>query len=250
MPLSNQETLRYSRHLLLAKIGQAGQLKLKQARVIIVGAGGLGCPAALYLAASGVGTLTLIDPDTIEISNLQRQILYKTNHVKRGKTQTAANQLQALNPEIKINAIEKSVEQCNFDCLLDSADMVLDCTDNASSRYFINQACQKNKTPLISGAAIRGEGQLMVFDFANNNSPCYQCIYPDLTEEGLNCSNAGVLAPVLGIMGSMQALEAIKLITQGASSQTNKLLCFDAWQMSFHQFGLTPDENCRICGRK
>lgn len=250
MPLTVQEELRYSRHLLLDKIGESGQLKLKQARVVIVGAGGLGCPAALYLAASGVGSLTLIDPDKIEISNLQRQILYKTNHVKRGKTQIAANQLQALNPEINITAIEKPVEQTDFETLLSQADMVLDCTDNAKSRYFINQACWQTKTPLISGAAIRGEGQLMVFDFANNQGPCYQCIYPDLAEEELNCSNAGVLAPVLGIMGSMQALEAIKIITQNTSNQINKLLCFDAWQMSFHQIALTADNNCQICGGK
>ncbi len=250
MQLSAQEQLRYSRHLLLDKIGEQGQLKLKQSHVVIVGAGGLGCPAALYLAASGVGKLTIIDPDKIELSNLQRQIIYKTNHIKRTKAQTAANQLQALNPEIQVDALEKTVEGCEFDTLIKSAAMVLDCTDNASSRYFINQACFNQQTALISGAAIRGEGQLMVFDFTNQAAPCYQCIYPDLQDENLNCSNAGVLAPVLGIIGSMQAQEAIKLITQGKSSQQNKLLCYDAWQMTFHQFNLNADENCTVCSSK
>lgn len=247
MTLSSKEELRYSRHLLLDKIAQVGQEKLKNTHVIIVGAGGLGCPAALYLAAAGIGKLTIIDPDKIELSNLQRQILYKTNHLNRSKAQTAANQLQALNPEININALVSTVEQSQLDTLLSAADLVLDCTDNAASRYFINQACVQQKIPLISAAAIRGEGQLMVFNFKQHQSPCYQCIYPDLTEEQLNCSNAGVLGPVLGIMGSMQALEAIKLITQADSKQINKLLCFDAWQMSFHQFNLTADSCCRIC---
>ncbi|MCU4674996.1 HesA/MoeB/ThiF family protein [Catenovulum sp. 2E275] len=249
MQLSSQEQLRYSRHLLLDKIGEAGQLKLKKSHVVIVGCGGLGCPAALYLAASGVGELTLIDADNIELSNLQRQILYKTNHLKRSKVQTAANQLQALNPEIKLNTIENTVENADFSALINTADIVLDCTDNAASRYFINRACWQQQVALVSGAAIRGEGQLMVFNFSEQSSPCYQCVYPDLSEENLNCSNAGVVSPVLGIIGSMQALEAIKLLVDKKSSQQNKLLCFDAWQMSFHQFNLIADEHCKICGK-
>lgn len=247
--LSGQESLRYSRHLLLGKVGESGQLKLKNAHVVIVGAGGLGSPSALYLAASGIGKITIIDPDKIEISNLQRQVLYKTNHVKREKAQVAAQQLQALNPEIQIQAIVAEVEKANFSALIKAADAVLDCTDNAKTRYFVNTACVNAKVPLITAAAIRGEGQLMVFNYKQQTSPCYHCVFPDLTDNdaGLTCSNSGVLSPLLGIMGSMQALECIKLLLNPAEYLNNKLLCFDAWQLSFNQFNLSADPECKIC---
>ncbi|WP_143871654.1 HesA/MoeB/ThiF family protein [Catenovulum sediminis] len=247
--LTDKESLRYSRHLLLEQISESGQLKLKSSHVVIVGAGGLGCPAALYLAAAGVGHLTIIDPDTIELSNLQRQVIYKTNHIGRDKAQLASQQLQALNTEIKIDAQTVKVEESNFKLLIANATAVLDCTDNAASRYFINQACVEQQVPLITAAAIRGEGQLMVFNFKQQKTPCYHCVFPDLAAQdaGLNCSNSGVLGPLLGIMGSMQALECVKLITQPTKVMFNKLLTFDAWEMSFMQFSLTSDEQCSIC---
>lgn len=244
--LTDKEQLRYTRHLLLDKIGEAGQVKLKQAHVVIVGAGGLGSPASLYLAAAGVGQLTIIDPDQVDVTNLQRQILFKTNHVKRDKAILAQQQLTALNPEIVVNALVKPVQKANLAVLLDRADVVLDCTDNAESRYFVNQACQRAKVALISGAAIRGEGQLLVFDFKASSSPCYQCVYPELSEQTLNCSTAGVIGPLLGVIGSMQALQAIKYLL-GEAVQKDRLFIFDAWSLDWRSFTLSKDKNCKCC---
>ncbi|WP_017444640.1 HesA/MoeB/ThiF family protein [Gayadomonas joobiniege] len=247
--LSEQESLRYSRHLLLKQIGEAGQLALKNAHVLIVGAGGLGAPASLYLAAAGVGRLTIVDPDSIEVSNLQRQILYKTNHQGRSKALTASAQLQALNTQIKVVGIEQPIQQVGLPNWLADVDLVLDCTDNADSRYYINQACQQHKVALISAAAIRGEGQFVFFNFKQQPTPCYQCIFPDLADPNsqLNCSNSGVLGPLLGVMGSLQALEAIKYLTGQQARFESQLLTFDAWQMQFNSFKLGRDPDCAIC---
>ncbi len=246
--LSEKEQLRYSRHLLLDKIGAKGQESLKQAKVLIVGMGGLGCPAAQYLAASGIGHLVLLDHDHIELSNLQRQVIYKTNHIKRQKVDVAQLQLNASNPEIKITALNKSVLELDLTSLLADIDVVLDCTDNIDTRYSINAACVQVKVPLVTAAATAGNGQLMVFDFKQADSPCYQCMFPNLKEQesGLNCSNAGVISPLLGVMGSMQALETIKLIV-GLEQDKCKLTLFDAWTSSFNQINLKRSKNCPSC---
>ncbi|WP_217434903.1 HesA/MoeB/ThiF family protein [Marinifaba aquimaris] len=249
--LSDKEQLRYARHLLVEHIAEAGQVKLKQAKVVIVGVGGLGCPAALYLTAAGVGELTLIEHDKIELSNLQRQILYKTNHLKRSKVEVAQQQLGATNPEIKINAINQSVFNSNFTSLIQNADVVLDCTDNFKTRYFINQACVDNKVPLVTAAAIAGNGQLMAFNLRDENSPCYACLFPEPepneeSQAGLNCATAGVISPLLGVMGSLQALETMKLIL-GQTKSAGKLTSFDAWQLSFSQIGLRKAKSCKCC---
>ena len=247
--LSDQEATRYSRHLLLSQIGEAGQIKLKNAHAVVVGAGGLGSPVCLYLAAAGVGKITIIDPDTIEVTNLQRQILYKTNHVGREKAQMAANQMQALNPLIEVQAIVKKVENCNFAQVIQAATAVLDCTDNVSSRYFINQACVQARIPLISAAAIRGEGQFMMFNFKQQTSPCYHCVFPDLDgeEAGLNCSNAGVVGPLLGLMGSKQALAFVKYVVKPESCSFAKLTVIDIWSEQNRQFNLAADPACPVC---
>ncbi|EWH08172.1 UBA/THIF-type NAD/FAD binding protein [Catenovulum agarivorans DS-2] len=247
--LSDQEATRYSRHLLLGQIGEQGQIKLKNAHAVVVGAGGLGSPVCLYLAAAGVGKITIIDPDVIEVTNLQRQVLYKTNHIGRGKAQMAANQMQALNPLIEVNAVERKVESSNFLKLIEEATAVLDCTDNISSRYFINQSCVSAKVPLISAAAIRGEGQFMMFNFRQHKSPCYHCVFPDLDNEqsGLNCSNAGVVGPLLGLMGSKQALEFVKYVVQPESCSFAQLHMIDIWSEQNRQFKLTADPTCPVC---
>lgn len=250
--LSGQESLRYSRHLLLKQISETGQIKLKNAHVVVVGAGGLGCPASLYLAAAGVGRLTIIDPDTIEVSNLQRQVLYKTNHQGRGKAQMASQQLQALNTQITVTAVAKKVQSADFIQRLADVDLVLDCTDNADSRFFINRCCQQTQTSLITAAAIRAEGQFMFFNFKQNTSPCYECVFAhtDSAEQQDSCQNSGVLGPLLGIMGSLQALEAIKYLTEQKDLYSSRLLTFDGWHMQFNSFCLTADPECPVCRSK
>ncbi|WP_111977636.1 HesA/MoeB/ThiF family protein [Algibacillus agarilyticus] len=246
MSLSNKEQVRYSRHLLVKNIGEQGQIKLKQSRILIVGVGGLGCAAAQYLAASGVGQITLIDHDIIELSNLQRQVLYKTNHLKASKVQTARNQLLAANPEIKINIIEKSILNVDLPEQLSAVDLVLDCTDNVETRRFINQACVNAKVKLVSASAINGQGQLISFDFNKPDMPCYLCLFPDAEESALNCSNAGVLSPLLGVMGSLQATETIRLLL-GMADNLGQLTLYDAWQMDFKRFNVRKNTNCSCC---
>ncbi|AWB65341.1 molybdopterin-synthase adenylyltransferase MoeB [Saccharobesus litoralis] len=246
LSLNNKEQVRYSRHLLLSKIGESGQLAFKNARILIVGVGGLGCSAAQYLAASGVGHITLIDHDHIELSNLQRQVLYKTNHLKASKVQTARNQLLAANPEIQVEAIEKSILDVDLAAQLQATDIVLDCTDNAQTRSVINQACFTAGVKLVSASGINGQGQLVSFDFAKENSPCYACLFPEAMDTGLNCSNAGVISPLLGIMGSLQATECLRLIL-GMTENLARLTLVDVWQMDFKQFKLVKNKNCPCC---
>ncbi|WP_372811553.1 HesA/MoeB/ThiF family protein, partial [Pseudoalteromonas nigrifaciens] len=204
--LSDKEMLRYSRHILLKEVGLAGQLKLKSASVAVVGAGGLGSPALLYLAAAGIGKLILIDDDAVELSNLQRQVLYKVNHLGQKKVVAAGKVLASLNNQITVITHAEKLTQDNSAALLNNADIVLDCSDNFTTRYSVNRFCVQHKTPLISGAALATKGQLISLDFRNANSPCYGCIFPQNDIAPLiNCDNAGVISPLLGIIGSMQA---------------------------------------------
>ncbi len=247
--LTNKETTRYSRHLLLKDIGEQGQEKLKQATVLIIGLGGLGCPAALYLAAAGIGKLILVDGDTVETSNLQRQIMYKANHVGQGKSASAEKSLYGLNSLVDVQAINQDVNASNITALVAKADVVLDCTDNFATRHLINQSCFTQGKTLISGAAIRGEGQFMVFDFANDKScPCYNCVFPQsAAEPTLNCQNSGVFGPVLGIIGSMQALETIKWLIGKALTSAGKLKIFDGLTLQWMEFAMTQNPQCEVC---
>jgi len=244
--LSDKEQLRYSRHLMLKEVGLEGQLKLKAAHVVVVGAGGLGSPALLYLAASGVGELTLLDDDKVELSNLQRQVLYKINHLGQAKVSAAGKVLGSLNNQITVNSIEQQLTEQNAEQIFAGATLVLDCSDNFTTRYTVNRFCLKAGIPLISGAAIASEGQLMCFDFRLSDSPCYGCLFPEQpTEQTLNCDNAGVLSPLLGVIGSMQALLAINLIL--GHHQGSQFVRFDGLTLAQQQFSLTKSPDCTEC---
>ncbi len=244
--LSDKEQLRYSRHLMLKEVGLEGQLKLKAAHVVVVGAGGLGSPALLYLAASGVGELTLLDDDKVELSNLQRQVLYKINHLGQAKVSAACKGLGSLNNQITVNSIEQQLTEQNAEQIFAGATLVLDCSDNFTTRYTVNRFCLKAGIPLISGAAIASEGQLMCFDFRLSDSPCYGCLFPEQpTEQTLNCDNAGVLSPLLGVIGSMQALLAINLIL--GHHQGSQFVRFDGLTLAQQQFSLTKSPDCTEC---
>ena len=212
--LTDLEFIRYSRQLMLPGFGEAAQLKLKQTRVLLIGCGGLGNAASQYLVSSGIGQLTLADGDKVELSNLQRQLLFRDSDKGFNKAKIAARQLKQLNPHVQIEAVDQYFSADNVDALLAKADWVLDCTDNFKSRKLINQLCQQHQISLISAAAIAQQGQLMLWPFAHNQSPCYQCLFPDLTDQSGNCSSLGVLAPLLGIIGAMQAMLLIQQIIQ------------------------------------
>jgi len=246
MKLTDAQAKRFSRHLLLEQIGETGQLKLQRASVMIIGLGGLGNPAALYLAAAGVGTLHLVDGDSVELSNLQRQILFREQDLGELKVDAAQRNLEDINSRIDLIAHASQVDEANIAPLLGQVDLVLDCTDNFASRQLINKACKAAAIPLVSAAAIRFEGQLILFDFRQPDSPCYACLYPAAAAEPqLNCANAGVIGPVLGVVASMQALTAIKLLV-GLPAQAARLQLFDGLSMGWQSFQLQPAPGC--CG--
>ncbi|RBW45594.1 molybdopterin-synthase adenylyltransferase MoeB [Psychromonas sp. B3M02] len=247
--LSDNELLRYSRHLLLEEVSEAGQHKLKNAKVLIIGMGGLGSPAALYLAAAGIGHLVLNDFDDIEVSNLQRQITYQNSDIGESKVEVTKQRLQQLNPDIKVRSINKQMPEQQLSMELTMADLVLDCTDNMATRQMINKACVDAKVPLIVGAAIRLEGQLMFFDHSQAESPCYHCLFPSSEEQTLNCSNAGIIGPVVGTIGTLQALEAIKYFVGLPSGIKNKLKLFDGKTLDWQTFAINKDTQCSVCGQ-
>jgi len=247
--LSDSELLRYSRHLLLEEVSEAGQHKLKQAKVLIIGMGGLGSPAALYLAAAGIGHLVLNDFDEIEVSNLQRQITYQSSDIGDSKVEITKQRLQQLNPDIKVRSINKQMPELQLSMELTMADLVLDCTDNMATRQMINKACVEAKVPLIVGAAIRLEGQLMFFDHKQVESPCYHCLFPSSEEQTLNCSNSGIIGPVVGTIGTLQALEAIKYFVGLPSGIKNKLKLFDGKTLDWQTFAINKDSQCSVCGQ-
>lgn len=237
---------RYTRQMVLPEIGIDGQQAIQDAHIMIVGLGGLGCPAAIYLAAAGIGKLTLNDFDRIDLSNLHRQVLYTNDDVGQYKTQVAANKMLSFNPDIETNLINEKLE---LDALLShckAADIVLDCSDNFKTRHLVNQACVQSKTTLISGAAIRFEGQIAVFN-QHNNSPCYACLYPDAEDEAQRCSEVGVIGPLLGVIGSMQALEALKLLTITGTSLDGRLQLFDSHTMQWREVKIKQDPQCPVC---
>lgn len=245
--LNDQEFLRYSRQLLLEDVGPKGQEKLKQASVLLVGLGGLGSPAALYLAAAGVGTLLLADDDTLHITNLQRQILYRSTDVSKSKAALAQRQLQALNPQVESIALEQRLQGKTLQDAVERADLILDCSDNMTTRHAVNAACIAAGKPLISGSAVGFSGQLLVIEppYAHG---CYACLYPEQTEPQRNCRTAGVLGPVVGVIGTLQALEAIKMLAGMPSSLSGKLRLFDGKQQSWSTLQLSQASTCPVCG--
>lgn len=244
--LNDDELSRYSRQILLSEIDYQGQLKLAQSHAVIIGVGGLGSPAALYLAAAGIGQLTLVDFDTVDDSNLQRQIIHTENQIGQPKVLSAKTQLQALNRHIDIHTVNTQLDEDELNELVQQADILLDCTDNFSSRYALNQACFQHKKPLVSGAAIRWEGQITTYDFRDDNTPCYQCLYKSASAQNETCSQNGVVAPLVGMVGSMQAMEAIKALID-LPTLAGKLMLIDGLTMQIRTLKLPQDPNCPTC---
>ncbi|MBD3658208.1 molybdopterin-synthase adenylyltransferase MoeB [Marinobacter sp.] len=245
--LSDEELLRYSRQILLPKFDVAGQARLKSARVLVVGAGGLGCPVALYLGAAGVGHLTLVDDDRIELANLQRQIAFAQDQIGDDKAASLAARVRSINPLISVDALCQRLDGAELQHRVDTASVVVDCSDNFNTRFALNRACVKAGVPLVSGAAIRGEGQLSVFDSRDPASPCYHCLYPEQGNEDLTCSEAGVIGPLVGMIGASQAMEAIKVISGVGRPLTGRLLILDAWQADWREMKLARDPDCPVC---
>ena len=244
--MQTEELQRYSRQMILPEIGEVGQQALHDAHVLIMGLGGLGSPAALYLAAAGVGTLSLADFDRVNLSNLHRQILYDDTCLGQKKTNATATRLRAINPVVQLHRLEQKLTDHELLDLMDRIDLVLDCTDNFASRHAINRACVRSRTPLLMGAAIRFDGQIALF---NNNatSPCYACLYPSADETTERCSEQGILGPVAGVIGSLQALEAIKWLADLDRSLDGRLLLLDATSLQWRSVGLRKDPKCAVC---
>jgi adenylyltransferase/sulfurtransferase len=247
--LGDEQLLRYSRHILLRDIDVEGQQKLLASRVLIVGLGGLGSPAAMYLAASGIGRLAIADGDSVDLTNLQRQIVHTTAAVGAAKTESAARTLRALNPEIEIIPIAQRLDGESLREQVRQADVVLDATDNFATRYAINRACVAERKPLISGAVVRMEGQVSVFRADRNDSPCYACLFKEGDGPDEPCSQLGVLAPVTGIIGCIQATETIKLLLDIGERLEGKLLLLDARTMEWRTMRLRRDPECPVCGQ-
>lgn len=242
------ELLRYSRQIMLPDFDVAGQEALNNATMLIVGIGGLGSPAALYLAAAGVGHLVLCDDDTVELSNLQRQIAHTTTAVGNNKARSAEATIAALNPHVRVTAIDTRLDEPTLKDLLRDVDLVLDCTDNFDTRYVVNDLCWQAGTPVVSGAAIRWEGQISVFDPNAVDAPCYRCLYPSGDQEALNCAENGVIAPLVGIIGTCQALEAIKYVAGVGDNLVGYILYFDSKYMEWRKLKLSRREGCPVCG--
>ena len=246
--MNDDELLRYARHILLDEFGIEGQEKLQAARVLIVGAGGLGSPVAAYLAASGVGHLVLADDDDVELSNLQRQILHTTSRVGWPKAESGKQMLADLNPQVQVQALVQRLNDAALDEQVALADLVLDCCDNFATRHAVNRACVKHRKPLVSGAAIRFSGQISVFDLRRNDAPCYHCLFPEADDaEELRCATTGVLAPLVGMVGSVQAAEAIKVLADMGEPLTGRMLCVDALTMQWQTLRFRKDPACEVC---
>ena len=246
--LTDQELLRYSRQILLQQVDIDGQLKLKHSRVLIVGLGGLGSPVALYLAAAGVGELHVADFDHVDVTNLQRQIIHDTASVGQSKVDSAMARLAAINPEITLLAHRCALDADSLAKAVDAVDLVLDCCDNFATREAVNAACVAARKPLVSGAAIRLEGQLSVFDVRQPASPCYHCLYEHGSDDDLTCSEAGVIGPLVGLVGSLQALEALKLLAGFGEPLVGRLLLIDALGTRFRELRVKRDPACSVCG--
>ena len=249
--MNDEQLLRYSRHILLPDIGIEGQQKLHDAHALIIGAGGLGSPVALYRAASGVGTLTLVDDDTVDLTNLQRQIIHRTSSVGTPKVDSARASLAEINPDVRVTALNERADRKRLLELVAQADIVIDCSDNFATRYALNQACVELKKPFVSGAATRFDGQVAVFDMRQASSPCYHCLYPEQSDAlETRCAIMGVLAPLVGIIGSMQAAEALKVLVGMGTPLCGRLLVMDALHMELRTVKLSRDPACPVCSTR
>ncbi len=247
--MTDEQLLRYSRHILLDALGIEGQERILASHALIVGAGGLGSPAALYLASAGIGRITLVDDDTVDFTNLQRQILHTQERVGLAKAESGRQALAAINPEIAITPLQQRLSGEMLDALVATADIVLDCTDNFATRHAINRACVHHRKPLVSGAAIRFDGQISVYDLRRDDSPCYHCLFPEGEDvEEVRCAVMGVFAPLTGIIGTMQAAEALKLAADIGESLTGRLLLLDALEMEWRTVRFKKDVACAVCG--
>ncbi len=246
--MNDNQLLRYSRHILLSQISYEGQDKLVHSHALVVGAGGLGSPVALYLAASGVGTLTICDFDVVDLTNLQRQIIHTTPSVGINKAVSAQQSIYEINPEVIVKTIQQKSTEDDFAALVAQADVVIDCSDNFATRYTLNRLCVKLKKPLVSGAALGFEGQVTVYDMRSDTSPCYHCLFPDNGEDtDLRCATNGVFAPLVGMIGTTQAAEALKLLMGIGDSLQGRLLLLDALAMEWRTIKLSKDPACIVC---
>ena len=249
--MNDTQLLRYSRHILLDEIGIDGQQRITSAHALVIGVGGLGSPAALYLGSAGVGHLTLVDDDVVDLTNLQRQIAHTTERVGLPKVASAASALAAINPEVQITPLQSRADAALLDRLVPQSDVVLDCSDNFATRQQVNAACVKHHKPLVAGAAIRFDGQIGVYDTRDANAPCYACVFPPAAafEEAL-CATMGVFAPLVGIIGSMQAAEALKLLAGTGRSLAGRLLMLDGHSMEWTEIRVPRDNSCPVCANR
>jgi adenylyltransferase/sulfurtransferase len=245
--MDDSALLRYSRQIMLPDIDVVGQERLLASRALIIGLGGLGSPVAMYLAAAGVGTLEICDDDRVDLSNLQRQVLHTTARIGETKVASARVTLNGLNPDVRVVERAQRLDGAALDAAVEAADVVLDCCDNFATRFAANAACHRHATPLVSGAAIRWDGQVGVFD-QRPGSPCYQCLYDEEGQEDMRCSENGVVAPLVGIIGAVQALEAIKLLCGIGETLASRLLVLDGLRMQWRELQLRADPACRVCG--
>ncbi|CEJ96369.1 Sulfur carrier protein adenylyltransferase ThiF [Caballeronia glathei] len=249
--MNDEQLLRYSRHILVDEIGIEAQQRFLDAHVLVVGAGGLGSPAAMYLAASGVGEITLVDADTVDLTNLQRQLLHVTASVGRPKVESGRDALGALNPGVRVHAVEQRVDGAWLDENVPRMTVVLDCTDNFATRHMINTACVAHGVPLVSGAALRFDGQISTFDFRSPQSPCYACVFPpDQPFEEVACSTMGVFAPTVGIIGAMQAAEALRVIGGFGQTLEGRLMMLDSLRMEWNTMRIARQPACPVCGSR
>ena len=247
--MRDEQLLRYSRHILLEEIGIEGQQRILASRALIIGAGGLGSPVALYLGSAGVGHITVVDHDVVDLTNLQRQIAHQMANMGQPKVASIQSAITAINPEVQVEVVQARADAALLDTLVAQADVVLDCCDNFATRQAINAACFKHRIPLVSGAAIRFDGQISVYDARDSSSPCYACIFsPTTTFEETRCATMGVFAPLVGIIGSMQAAEALKLLSKTGQSLAGRLLMLDGRSMEFSEVGIARQSDCPVCG--
>ena len=247
--MNDEQLLRYSRHILLDELGIEGQQRLIDSHALIVGAGGLGSPVAMYLAASGVGRITIADHDVVDLTNLQRQIAHTTARVGQAKVASATQAMHALNPEVRVTALAHKLNAAELDSLVPTVQVVVDCCDNFVTRQAVNAACVKHGVPLVSGAAIRMDAQLAVYDARDVQSPCYACIFPpDQAPEEVQCATRGVIAPLVGVVGSLQALEAVKLLAGLGSRLKGRLQMLDGRSLEWNEVRLQRNPSCPVCG--
>lgn len=248
--MNDAQLLRYSRHILLDELGIEGQERILAAHALVIGAGGLGCPAAIYLASAGIGRLTLADGDEVDLTNLQRQILHTTERIGQPKVASARAGIAALNPDVEVMTLAHRAQGAELDALVAKADVVLDCSDNFDTRHAVNRACVAHRKPLVSGAAIRFDGQVSVFDTRQADAPCYHCLFPEGEDVGeTRCATMGVFAPLTGVIGTVQAAEALKLVAGIGDTLAGRLLLLNALSMQWHAVTVKRDPGCPVCGR-